>query len=71
MRWLQRVIAIAVLSMSTVAAGVGASYGQDKQDKTVRIGYQSPNARLAATVGAIAKACAPVKIDCASAPKWP
>ena len=25
---------------------------------TVRIGYQSPNARLAATVGAIAKACA-------------
>jgi sulfonate transport system substrate-binding protein len=37
MRWIQRVIAIAVLSMSTVAAGVGASYGQDK---TVRIGYQ-------------------------------
>ena len=37
MRWYQRVIAIAVLSMSTVAAGVGASYGQDK---TVRIGYQ-------------------------------
>ena len=37
MRWLQRVIAIAVLSMSTVAAGVGASYGQDK---VVRIGYQ-------------------------------
>ncbi|CAN5432944.1 ABC transporter substrate-binding protein [soil metagenome] len=26
---------------------------------TVRIGYQTPNARLAATVGAIAKACAP------------
>jgi sulfonate transport system substrate-binding protein len=37
MRWIQRVIAIAVLSMSTVAAGVGVSYGQDK---TVRIGYQ-------------------------------
>src|ERR1700744_1563505 len=37
MRWLQRGIAIAVLSMSTVAAGVGASYGQDK---VVRIGYQ-------------------------------
>jgi sulfonate transport system substrate-binding protein len=37
MLWYQRVIAIAVLSMSTVAAGVGASYGQDK---TVRIGYQ-------------------------------
>src|SRR5882757_3303759 len=28
------------------------------QPLTVRIGYQSPNARLAATVGAIAKACA-------------
>jgi peptide/nickel transport system substrate-binding protein len=28
----------------------------------VRIGYQSPNARLAATVGAIAKACAPAGI---------
>src|SRR6478752_4041804 len=27
-----------------------------------RIGYQSPNARLAATVGAIAKACAPAGI---------
>src|ERR1700761_5703601 len=37
MRWLQRFIAIAVLSMSTVAAGVGASYGQDR---VVRIGYQ-------------------------------
>ncbi|CAJ1583580.1 ABC transporter substrate-binding protein [[Mycobacterium] wendilense] len=28
----------------------------------VRIGYQTPNARLAATVGAIAKACAPAGI---------
>jgi sulfonate transport system substrate-binding protein len=37
MRWLRRVIAIAVLSMSTALASVGASYGQDK---TVRIGYQ-------------------------------
>jgi sulfonate transport system substrate-binding protein len=37
MRWLQRVIAVAVVSMSTVVAGVGASYGQDK---TIRIGYQ-------------------------------
>jgi sulfonate transport system substrate-binding protein len=37
MRWFQRIIAIAILSMSTVAAGVGASYGQDK---VVRIGYQ-------------------------------
>jgi sulfonate transport system substrate-binding protein len=37
MRWLRRVIAIAVLSMSTALAGVGASYGQDK---VVRIGYQ-------------------------------
>lgn len=30
---------------------------------TVRIGYQSPNARLAATVGAIAKACQPAGIS--------
>ncbi len=29
---------------------------------TVRIGYQTPNARLAATVGAIAKSCAPAGI---------
>ncbi|HEX7430215.1 MAG TPA: ABC transporter substrate-binding protein [Mycobacterium sp.] len=28
----------------------------------VRIGYQTPNARLAATVGAIAKSCAPARI---------
>ena len=32
------------------------------QPLTVRIGYQSPNARLAATVGAIAKACGPAGI---------
>src|ERR1700754_3617111 len=37
MRWLKKIIAVAVLSMSTALAGVGASYGQDK---TVRIGYQ-------------------------------
>ncbi|MBX7434069.1 hypothetical protein JDV09_18400 [Mycobacterium sp. Y57] len=29
---------------------------------TVRVGYQSPNARLAATVGAMAKSCAPAGI---------
>ena len=32
------------------------------QPLTVRIGYQSPNARLAATVGSIAKACGPAGI---------
>jgi sulfonate transport system substrate-binding protein len=37
MRWFKRVIAVAVLSMSTALAGVGASYGQDK---VVRIGFQ-------------------------------
>ncbi|MGH6739363.1 MAG: sulfonate ABC transporter substrate-binding protein, partial [Bradyrhizobium sp.] len=36
-RWFKKAIAVAVLSMSTALAGVGASYGQDK---TVRIGYQ-------------------------------
>jgi sulfonate transport system substrate-binding protein len=30
MRWFKRLIAAAVLSMSTVLAGVGASYGQDR-----------------------------------------
>lgn len=34
----------------------------DNRPLTVRIGYQSPNARLAATVGAIAKACQPAGI---------
>jgi peptide/nickel transport system substrate-binding protein len=34
----------------------------NNQPITVRIGYQSPNARLAATVGAIAKACGPAGI---------
>ena len=33
------------------------------QPLAVRIGYQTPNARLAATVGAIAKSCAPAGID--------
>jgi sulfonate transport system substrate-binding protein len=37
MRWIQRTIAAAVLSIAAVAATVGASYGQDK---VVRIGYQ-------------------------------
>ncbi len=34
----------------------------NNQPLTVRIGYQSPNARLAAAVGAMAKACAPAGI---------
>lgn len=34
----------------------------DGKPLTVRIGYREPNARLAATVGAIAKACAPAGI---------
>jgi sulfonate transport system substrate-binding protein len=37
MRWFKRLIAVAVLSMSTALAGVGATYGQDK---VVRIGFQ-------------------------------
>jgi sulfonate transport system substrate-binding protein len=37
MRWFEKIIAVAVLSMTTALAGVGASYGQDK---TVRVGYQ-------------------------------
>jgi sulfonate transport system substrate-binding protein len=37
MRWLERLFATAVLSMSIALAGVGASYGQDK---VVRIGFQ-------------------------------
>src|ERR1700761_1824586 len=37
MRWLKRLVAVAVLSMSTALVGVGASYGQDK---VVRIGFQ-------------------------------
>jgi sulfonate transport system substrate-binding protein len=37
MRWFKKMIAVAVLSMTTALAGLGASYGQDK---TVRIGYQ-------------------------------
>jgi sulfonate transport system substrate-binding protein len=36
-RFIQRLIASAVLSVSIVAATVGASYGQDK---VVRIGFQ-------------------------------
>ena len=37
MRWFKRLIAVAVLSMSTALAGVGASYGQDR---VVHIGFQ-------------------------------
>jgi sulfonate transport system substrate-binding protein len=37
MRWFKRAVAIAVLSMTTALAGIGASYGQDK---VVRIGFQ-------------------------------
>jgi sulfonate transport system substrate-binding protein len=37
MRWLKRLIAVAVLSMSTAMAGIGASYGQEK---IVHIGFQ-------------------------------
>ena len=37
MRWFRRMIAAAVLSMSTVVAVIGPSWGQDK---VVRIGYQ-------------------------------
>ena len=45
-----------------VANPDGARGALNNQPMTVRIGYQSPNARLAATVGAIAKACAPAGI---------
>ena len=37
MRWFERWIAVAVLSMSTALAGLDATYGQDK---VVRIGFQ-------------------------------
>ena len=37
MRWFKRAVAVAVLSMTTALAGVGASYGQEK---VVRIGFQ-------------------------------
>ena len=39
-RLIKRWIASAMLSMSIVGATVGLSYGQDKQDKVVRIGFQ-------------------------------
>ena len=47
---------------SAVANPAAARAAINNQPLTVRIGYQSPNARLAATVGAIAKACAPAGI---------
>lgn len=46
----------------TVANPDAARAAINGRPLTVRIGYQSPNARLAATVGAIAKACAPAGI---------
>ncbi|AEV75937.1 ABC-type dipeptide transport system, periplasmic component [Mycolicibacterium rhodesiae NBB3] len=46
----------------SVADPVAARASINNRPLTVRIGYQSPNARLAATVGAIAKACAPAGI---------
>jgi peptide/nickel transport system substrate-binding protein len=58
----------------TVANPGAARAAINGQPMTVRIGYQSPNARLAATVGAIAKACAPAGItvqDAASATTGP
>jgi peptide/nickel transport system substrate-binding protein len=46
-----------------VVANPGAARAAvNNQPVTVRIGYQSPNARLAATVGAITKSCAPAGI---------
>lgn len=46
----------------TVANPGAARAALNGRPLTVRIGYQSPNARLAATVGAIAKSCAPAGI---------
>ncbi len=46
----------------SVANIEGARQALNNQPLTVRIGYQSPNPRLAATVGAIAQACAPAGI---------
>ena len=46
----------------TVANPEAARAAVNGRPLTVRIGYQSPNARLAATVGTIAKACAPAGI---------
>ncbi|MGA5466666.1 ABC transporter substrate-binding protein [Mycobacterium sp. NPDC050041] len=46
----------------TTANPVAARAALNNRPLTVRIGYQTPNARLAATVGAIAKACAPAGI---------
>ncbi|OKH71650.1 hypothetical protein EB74_24840 [Mycobacterium sp. SWH-M5] len=46
----------------SVANPEAARDALDNRPLTVRIGYQTPNARLAAIVGAIAKACAPAGI---------
>ena len=58
----------------TVANPDAARASINARPLTVRIGYQAPNARLAATVGAIAKTCAPAGIavqDVASASTGP
>lgn len=46
----------------SVANADAARDALDNRPLTVRIGYQTPNARLAAIVGAIAKSCAPAGI---------
>jgi peptide/nickel transport system substrate-binding protein len=46
----------------TVANPDAARGAINNRPLTVRVGYQRPNARLAATVGTIAKACAPAGI---------
>ncbi|KUI24570.1 hypothetical protein AU195_01985 [Mycobacterium sp. IS-1496] len=46
----------------TVSDAKAARDSLGNRPLTVRIGYQSPNARLAATVGAIAKSCEPAGI---------
>jgi peptide/nickel transport system substrate-binding protein len=46
----------------SIANAGAARAAINNQPLTVRIGYQSPNARLAAAVGAIARSCAPAGI---------
>jgi peptide/nickel transport system substrate-binding protein len=46
----------------TVANPAAARAAINNRPLTVRVGYQRPNARVAATVGTIAKACAPAGI---------
>lgn len=49
---------VAEAGQFSVANPQAAREAIDNRPLTVRIGYQTPNARLAATVGAIAKSCA-------------